>query len=1244
MSKQIGQISNFVGGIADSLKFGVPYSFAWGRSLEFRADPSQLTVTPRSERQAAGIITDLPMWGDLAISQTYFYGNTGNVYLKDANDTWTVDHLVPNSQGNGLAYFPEDNYLYAAANTTLSRRFNATGVGTWYDAFLETEGGAPTNTNSVTLVAASTQYASIASQASLQITLDIAMEAYVKLTTLPASSAVQTIMSKWNQNGNQRSYKFDITTSSNFFGNGQDGALTISSNTTEAPIDSACTGTIATNQLTATNVSFAVGQKILIHQSQGTGAGTIQYTTIDAYTAGTITTHDLLTATFGTGAQVRVMPQYSSVTINTGITYTAKAWNGTVGGILAFYCSGTLTVTGSIVGTGCGFRGGTGDPGGGNSGIQGEGYLGTGITSVSANGNGGGGGGGSASGGAGGGGGSETLTGGMGSQNIPGAPGPITYGSVGGSPLFAADATSFVFGGGGGQGGEGNDAQPGQPQTSASWWIGGDGGNGGGAILGFASTISITGSIISNGNNGSSGQNSSGGGAGGAPGVILLKYQTATFGTGLIQANVGGSGGAGSRGAVDGGGAGGTGDSQGLVVGYYATSTTGTTLPTINLILNTTLSNVSGYVIRFLVSSNGTNSEIYTQDITNVLQVSQWARYSVSWQASTSTASFYRNGVLLGTQTGTFTGIYSSTASFALGTSYDGSGNPQDLLNGELDDARLWNAVRNQSQIQLYNDRVLTGVETNLSGYWKLDNNFNDSQTYTTTANLTGTNTPVFTTDVGFAGLTVRNDQDVSITTSGGQTYTLLTSLSEAANDRRSFLPTKEPLKSLSVNISAVGTGNWTVVVHDGLNRVLTSMTVLNAQLHTGIYEFVFPTVSRPILTAVYHVHIYSTVGDGALVTSTASKMEGDTATPQTSLTTGSTLYTYFQILVSDTYHPIMQFLNFLVVGNERYVAQLQAGDVYSPHQLTLPAGYHVRCFALFNEYVAIGCTRFNGVTQTDQGKIFLWDGTSDVTGNSSPNYIIDVLHGGVNAMTGAGGILNIIAGYKGKLLQYGGGSYSYAGPQASKVKQFPFLASTEYCEVAPGAMCMWQSILQTGGFINTNSSTLHEGVYGYGSLNVNYPDGLGFDYPLSIGDQQNSMVKVGCLFPQGQDLYIGWQNGNAYGIDRIVTSNQPYATATLELLINSMQDMSKLKMPVRMRIDFESLTSGQVITAKYKPNRQATWNTIGTMSTVGARELSVPINQLNREIQLAVDITSTDTSPIIYQITLESENIPSPV
>ena len=118
-----------------------------------------------------------------------------------------------------------------------------------------------------------------------------------------------------------------------YFGTGVDGDLTISSDATDSPIDSTCSGTAGTNSLTATNASFSSGQAIIIHKSRGNTTvtcGEWELNWISSYVSGTITTLFPLQFSYNdSGAdqsQVRVLKQYRNVTINAGVTYTAKSW------------------------------------------------------------------------------------------------------------------------------------------------------------------------------------------------------------------------------------------------------------------------------------------------------------------------------------------------------------------------------------------------------------------------------------------------------------------------------------------------------------------------------------------------------------------------------------------------------------------------------------------------------------------------------------------------------------------------------------------------------------------------------------------------------------------------------------------------------------------------------------------------------------------------------------------------------
>lgn len=325
------------------------------------------------------------------------------------------------------------------------------------------------------------------------------------------------------------------------FGNGQDGVATLSG--TDAPIDSSCSGTSGTRSLSATNASFTAGQIILIHQTRGTNAGTWELNQIFSYTSGTITTTTNLTNTYtdsgASQAQVLVLKQYSGVTVSS--TLTAKAWDGNVGGILAFLCSGKTTISGAINSTGRGYRGASGGSLQQQTGRQGEGTSGERNTrSTAANGSGGGGGQGGP--------GNNTRpagAGGGGGHSGAGTTGGTFNGGTGGTGGSASGVTTLTtltFGGGGGESGT-------RDNTDTNSAIPGAGG---GIILIFSRSIVVTGTVAANGDTAVHGGAPYGNG-GGAGGAVFIKAVSADIGSAKVTASGGsgsGSGGAGSAGRV----------------------------------------------------------------------------------------------------------------------------------------------------------------------------------------------------------------------------------------------------------------------------------------------------------------------------------------------------------------------------------------------------------------------------------------------------------------------------------------------------------------------------------------------------------------------------------------------------------------------------------------------------------------------------------------------------------------------
>lgn len=368
------------------------------------------------------------------------------------------------------------------------------------------------------------------------------------------------------------------------FGTGIDGDLTINSNTSDSPIDASCSGTAGAFSLTATNASFAAGQFILIHQTRGTGAGSWELNKIASYVAGTITTQLALKNTYtdsgASQAQVLVIKQYNNVTVNSTFTYTGKGWTGDVGGIMVLWAKTAISIAGTLseVGStskqnqdqvrpdnGGGFRGGWTQDAVNSTGLAGEGQNGDGTQSSSANGMGGGAGGGNANYNNGGGGGHATAgTAGSGSQSTNGA-----AGGTGG----AANLTTMLFGGGGG----GATGIAGSNHNCAT--------NGGGIIILIAPSVTITGAVSVRGGSYAVGNYPIAGG-GGAGGSVLIKCMTATLGTNLILA----TGGTTTHDAPFNSGDGG----NGRIHIDYSVSYTGSTNPTIDASLDTSIVNPAG--------------------------------------------------------------------------------------------------------------------------------------------------------------------------------------------------------------------------------------------------------------------------------------------------------------------------------------------------------------------------------------------------------------------------------------------------------------------------------------------------------------------------------------------------------------------------------------------------------------------------------------------------------------------------
>ena len=137
-------------------------------------------------------------------------------------------------------------------------------------------------------------------------------------------------------------------------------------------------------------------------------------------------------------------------------------------------------------------------------------------------------------------------------------------------------------------------------------------------------------------------------------------------------------------------------------------------------------------VLHFNTSSGG---GIFLASNPWIPVIGQW--YHLAVVKSGSSYTFYRDGVADGTGTNSTT-IPVVNASLKLGQAEGAF-----WLRGALDDVRIWNIARTQTQIQGARNTELAGGEAGLIGYWRLNEssgtNIADLSTYHTNGTVKGT-------------------------------------------------------------------------------------------------------------------------------------------------------------------------------------------------------------------------------------------------------------------------------------------------------------------------------------------------------------------------------------------------------------------------------------------------------------------------------------------------------------------------
>jgi hypothetical protein len=125
-----------------------------------------------------------------------------------------------------------------------------------------------------------------------------------------------------------------------------------------------------------------------------------------------------------------------------------------------------------------------------------------------------------------------------------------------------------------------------------------------------------------------------------------------------------------------------------------------------------------------------------------------------------------------------------------------------------------------------------------------------------------------------------------------------------------------------------------------------------------------------------------------------------------------------------------------------------------------------------------------------------------------------------------------------------------------------------------------------------------------------------------------------------GKDLYIGWQDGSSYGLDRITIDSTFAPYSTWQSLIFDNEKPDKEKLPQEIIVNFEPLTTGQSVTTYYKVDR-GSWVLGQVANTVGDKRAETAIFNRFKELEMRFDLASSSNTILkVYAVTLNFNDL----